>query len=124
MAGRARIGIFTARRYTTWLKRKRKRHGSNASRVLVVRGVSSLKFHIVEIARSFRPFLFFYQDLSHSSLLASIRYPVDELDDIRGHGKIIIDTFVPYPHQCFFFKFEYPPTRAKYSHNVVAPSLP
>jgi len=38
------------------------------------------------------PFSFFYQDLSHSSLLASNRYPVDELDDIRGHGKIIIDT--------------------------------
>ena len=97
MAGRARIGIFTARRYTTWLKRKRKSNGSNGSLVLVVRGVSSLKLQIVEIARSFRPFLFVYQDLSHSSLLASIRYPVDELDDIRGHGKIIIDTFVPYP---------------------------
>ena len=71
--------------------------GANGSRVLVVRGVSSLKLQIVEIARSFRPFLFFYQDLSHSSLLASMGYPVDELDDIRGHGKITIDTFVPYP---------------------------
>jgi len=70
-----------------------------------VRGVSSLKLQIVEIARSFRPFLFFYQDLSHSSLLASIRCPVDELDDIRGHGKRIIDTFVPYPPPPMLFVF-------------------
>jgi len=85
----------------------------------VVRGVSYLKLQIVEIARSFSPFLFFHQDLSHSSLLASIRYPVDELDDIRGHGKRIIDTFVSYPPPpMLFFTFEYPPMRAKYSHNV------
>jgi len=76
--------------------------------VLVVRGVSSLKLQIVEIPRSFRPFLFFYQDLSHlshSSLLASIRYPVDELGDIRGHGKRIIDAFVPYPPPPMLFVF-------------------
>src|SRR5712691_1163184 len=105
MAGRARIGIFTVRPYTTWLRRKRKSNGSNGSRVLVVRGVSSLKLQIVEITRSFHPFLFFYQDSSRSSLLASMGYPVDELDDICGHGKI--STFVPYPPPpMLFLKFE------------------
>ena len=65
--------------------------------------VSSLKLQIVEIDRSFSPFLFFCQDLSNSLLLASIRYPVDELDDIYRHQKIIIDTFIPYLPPMLFF---------------------
>jgi len=65
--------------------------------------MSYLKMQIVEIARSFRPpffffFLSFTKTLSDSPLLASILCPVDELDDIRGHGKIIIDTSSHIPH--------------------------
>jgi hypothetical protein len=69
-----------------------------------VRGVSTLNLQIVEIARSFLlPFSFLYdQDSLHSLLLASIRCLVDGLDDIRGHGKIIIDTSSHIPHQQYF----------------------
>ena len=72
-----------------------------------MRGVSDLKMQIIEIARSFPPaffFLSFTKILSDSPLLASIRRLIDELDDIRGHGKIIIDTSSHIPHhQCLFF---------------------
>jgi len=48
-------------------------------------------------------FLSFTKILSDSPLLASIRHLIDELDDIRGHGKIIIDTSSHTPHhQCLF----------------------
>ena len=49
-------------------------------------------------------FFSFTKILSDSPLLASsIRCLVDELDDIRGHGKIIIDTSSHISHhQCLF----------------------
>jgi len=48
-------------------------------------------------------FLSFTRILSDSPLLASIRCLVDELDDIRGHGKISIDTSSHISHdQCLF----------------------
>ena len=81
--------------------------GNEGLYAFVVDGMSSSK---LKIAHSFRLFFSFsiFQDLSHSSLplLGSISYPVDELDDIRGCGKIILDTFVLYPSppmHCFFF---------------------
>ena len=89
-----------------------------------MRGVSPLKMRILEIARSFRPpfFLSFTKILSESPLLASIRCLVDQFDDIRGHGKIIIDTlsYIPHHQSHFFLYMNTRPTRAKYSQNVVA----
>jgi len=61
---------------------------------------------IVEIARSFRPpFSFFLLPRFYQTLrsLASIRCLVDELDDIRGHRKIIIDTSSHIPTTNAFF---------------------
>ena len=46
---------------------------------------------------------FFTKILLDSPVLASIRCLVDELDDIRGQGKINLDTSSHVPHhQCLF----------------------
>jgi len=113
MVGTAHSGIFMVRRYTTWWRKKRGRVNFATSAF-----GAYLKIQIVEIARSFRPPFFFLLPRFYQILrsLASIRCLVDELDNICGHGKIIIDTSSHPPPTPFFFSTCIPAPRAQSIH--------
>ena len=105
MVWTAHSGIFTVRRYTTWWMSKSKVREERFRCVVCHPCSENSDCQNCPLPPpAFFFLLSFTKILSGSLLLASTCCFVDELDDIRGHGRIIIDTpsHIPTTNAFFF----------------------